>query len=480
MMSVVRGAGWHGLLRGRFTRELPLAVEEPGGPAPEAPLATYAIIAINVLVYLVTSAPTGFWQTTDEWVSRLGFVPAALLATPQLELLKVLTAMFTHANLVHIFFNMYFLYIFGRAVEKTLGRWRYLALYFVSGIAAAVFHTVFMYVVNPAGLAIPSVGASGAISGVLGAYMLLYPGTRLTACFFLGFIPFCFALPAVYYLLFWFAMQVYMGYAFAVSAVAFFAHAGGFVAGMAILPLVVSRTRILLLRMQAATRSLFGLIVFYSPFFYRGRELNPLVKSILAMLILLLLAGSAYAVVDARTKDSYVASYQVKARLSLGGKAYTLVDSFFIRIYGGKGTLMLEATLTDYGAAIAEILARNGLVYNPLLAGKEIMLDRGLTGINIRQTLGYHTVLVGIQPKQFYGLYNENGYLERGELYARLAYRTLIGPVLVGELTANIDLVGAGAAGLVIFALAVVSLAVLIASLYTVLFLDRELVITPE
>lgn len=480
MMLVPCGAWWCSPLRGRFTRELPLAVEGPGGPAPETPLATYAIIAINVLVYLVTSAPTGFWQTTDEWVSRLGFVPAALLATPPSEFPRILTAMFTHANLIHIFFNMYFLYLFGRAVEKTLGHWRYLALYLVSGIVAAVFHTVFMYVVNPAGLAIPSVGASGAISGVLGAYMLLYPGTRLTACFFLGFIPFCFALPAVYYLLFWFAMQVYMGYTLAASAVAFFAHAGGFVSGMAILPLVASRTRILLLRMQAATRSLFGLIVFYSPFFYRGRELNPLVKSVLAMLILMLLAGSAYAIVDARTEDSYVASYQVRAKLKLGDEAYSLVDSFFIRIYGGKGTLMLKATLTSYGTAIAEILARNNLVYNPSLANQELVLDKGLIGIDIRQILGYNIVSVSIQPKHFHGVYNKDGYLEKGELYASLAYRRLIGSMIIGELAATIGLAGAGAVGPAILALAIASLAMLATSLYTVLFLDRELVITPE
>jgi len=146
--------------------------------------------------------------------------------------------MFLHADIFHILFNMYFLYIFGREVESILGRWRYLALYFIGGIAASIFHIGFSGIIGLYNVLIPALGASGAISSVLGASLLLYPHRRMTVCWFFWFIPWCFDIRTVYLLLFWFATQVIYGFASA-SGVAFFAHSGGFVAGIVLLAFLI-------------------------------------------------------------------------------------------------------------------------------------------------------------------------------------------------------------------------------------------------
>ncbi|MEM3999098.1 MAG: rhomboid family intramembrane serine protease, partial [Ignisphaera sp.] len=103
------------------------------------PIATIAIVAINVAVYLYTSYQNFFAQTTDEWINALSYVPV-LLQTPS-QWYRIITSMFTHADIFHIFFNMWFLYFFGSEVEKRLGSLKYLILYFASGLLAIVFHT---------------------------------------------------------------------------------------------------------------------------------------------------------------------------------------------------------------------------------------------------------------------------------------------------------------------------------------------------
>ncbi|NHV46010.1 MAG: rhomboid family intramembrane serine protease, partial [Candidatus Verstraetearchaeota archaeon] len=136
---------------------------------PKRPKTTLALIFSNIIIYFISSIENSFLSIGDYWLSNGAFVPSLLFDPSQLY--RIFTSMFLHADLVHLFFNMYFLYIFGRAVEETLGGKRFFILYILSGIAASIFHTAFSFLQGPMGYVIPAIGASGAISGVLGAYL---------------------------------------------------------------------------------------------------------------------------------------------------------------------------------------------------------------------------------------------------------------------------------------------------------------------
>jgi membrane associated rhomboid family serine protease len=177
----------------------------------------------------------------DQW----GLIPADLLASlgagdlASQPLLTVLTHMFLHGGWLHLMGNMLFLWIFAVNVEDGLGRALFLGFYLVGGVAAAAGHVL----VDPAG-DVPMVGASGAISAVLGGYLVLFPRARIQSLVFLIFFYELIAVPAVAVLGFWFVLQVIDGFASlsltgeAGGGIAFFAHIGGFVAGMAMaLPL---------------------------------------------------------------------------------------------------------------------------------------------------------------------------------------------------------------------------------------------------
>ncbi|MEM0439742.1 MAG: rhomboid family intramembrane serine protease [Sulfolobales archaeon] len=194
------------------------------------PIATIFIIVVNVAIYILTTYKNSFVSINSDVLWNYGYIPAYLL-TDQ-GIMRIFTSMFLHADPLHIFFNMYFLYIFGKGVEGVLGVPRFLALYITSGVLAAFLHTVSVGFQGASALSIPAVGASGAISGVLGAYLMLYPATPLAMCLFLPF-PICGTFRASTFLLFWFAVQVLYGY-LRLGGVAFFAHAGGFIAGVAL------------------------------------------------------------------------------------------------------------------------------------------------------------------------------------------------------------------------------------------------------
>jgi hypothetical protein len=151
--------------------------------------------------------------------------------------------MFLHASWLHLIFNMLWLWIFGDNVEDYLGHFKFIVLYFASGIGATLLHTLFNL-----GSTTPTVGASGAIAGVLGAYFVIYPRARV-----LTLVPFFFVffmwLPAWVVLGLWFVLQFLSGAANSISPVthaggtAFWAHVGGFLAGMALVKLFPARTR---------------------------------------------------------------------------------------------------------------------------------------------------------------------------------------------------------------------------------------------
>jgi membrane associated rhomboid family serine protease len=209
-------------------------------PRLETPVVTWSIIAVCVLVF--------FWQLSlgttggEIAVYEYGMIPARLFGAAQLqpELVAVpawatvFTSMFMHGGWLHIGFNMLFLWIFGDNVEDSMGHGRYLAFYLVCGIAAALTQAL----VN-SDSTVPMIGASGAISGVLGAYLLLHPHATVRTIVFLGFFVTMMHLPALVVLGLWFLLQLFNAALSSSGApgVAFWAHIGGFVAGMALVPL---------------------------------------------------------------------------------------------------------------------------------------------------------------------------------------------------------------------------------------------------
>lgn len=169
------------------------------------------------------------------WAEKVGFPPGASLT--------ILTSMFLHGSFAHLLFNMWTLAVFGDNVEDRMGGIRFLLFYLVCGTAAALTHLAF----HPTST-IPTVGASGAIAGVLGAYLLLYPHARIVTFVPIFFIPYFIELPAVVFLAMWFFVQLMSGWASlfmppTVGGVAWWAHVGGFVCGMLVFPLFLKSDR---------------------------------------------------------------------------------------------------------------------------------------------------------------------------------------------------------------------------------------------
>jgi membrane associated rhomboid family serine protease len=201
------------------------------------PFVNYGLLALNILSFLWerASVEAGYTQFISDW----GFVPGRFLHDPAAEAITVMTSMFLHGGWMHIGGNMLFLWIFGDNVEDALGHVRYILFYIASGIAAAGAQML----VGPDSM-VPMVGASGAIAGVLAAYVSLYPRSRVTVLVpIFVFISF-FEFPAWLVILEWFALQLLSGLgALAVPSagggVAFFAHIGGFTCGLLLIRLLM-------------------------------------------------------------------------------------------------------------------------------------------------------------------------------------------------------------------------------------------------
>ena len=208
-------------------------------PVSITPLVSWALIAACVLVFL--------WQVSlgaraaQVVVYALGVVPAVLFghaSLPQEIALvppaaSVFTSMFLHGGWMHLIGNMLYLWIFGNNVEDAMGHIRFIIFYLLCGIAAAMAQSV----PNPQST-IPMIGASGAISGVLGAYLLLYPHARVLVAIPFGFIIHTMRIRAVWVLGMWFVLQIFNSLVTASDqgGVAWGAHIGGFVAGMLLIP----------------------------------------------------------------------------------------------------------------------------------------------------------------------------------------------------------------------------------------------------
>ncbi len=219
-------------------------------PSHSAPVVTVALIVLNALffVYQISLEAGGAdgARAGQAFIDEFGLVPCRLTGAcrvgPELPspILTIFTSMFMHGGLFHIGGNMLYLWIFGNNVEDTLGHGRYLLFYLLSGVAAALAQTA----VGPSSM-VPMVGASGAVSGVLGAYLLLFPHAHVTTLIILGFFFRLVHIPAMVVLGFWIVLQVLNGLgSFGSSGgVAFFAHIGGFLFGMGLLYVLKPRAR---------------------------------------------------------------------------------------------------------------------------------------------------------------------------------------------------------------------------------------------
>ncbi len=217
-------------------------------PTLTTPVVTYGLIAVNVAVWLLIQG-MGQSPVLEASVCQYGVIPGRLFGHLMPGMVvslgpdvacrigdfpawaTVLSSMFMHGGWLHLIGNMWFLWIFGNNVEDSSGRLRFLLFYLLCGAVAAGTQSV----ATPES-PVPMVGASGAISGVMGAYILLYPRVRVHMLIFLGFFITRIAVPAYFMLGYWFLLQLASGFLPSEEGgVAFLAHAGGFVSGMALI-----------------------------------------------------------------------------------------------------------------------------------------------------------------------------------------------------------------------------------------------------
>jgi len=198
---------------------------------------------VNILAFIPLLLYTFFSEDTSvslfaNWIyNNFTMVPAKILQGVNLHTL--FTSLFLHADIFHIGGNMLYLYIFGDNIEDFLGHLRFLLFYFVCGLVADLAHI--LSIASSAGLQIPTLGASGAISGVMGAYILLYPRSRIQTLIFTIVITVV-SVPAVFFLGFWFILQLLYTWLGMGGNVAYWAHIGGFVAGI-VLGMIAKRKR---------------------------------------------------------------------------------------------------------------------------------------------------------------------------------------------------------------------------------------------
>jgi membrane associated rhomboid family serine protease len=204
-------------------------------PTEIVPWMTAVLIAANLISWYYLQG-LGEMRVLEQSVIHFGTRPCEITGACEVQgvgpLPSVLTSMFMHGGWAHLFGNMLFLWVFGNNIEDSMGHLRFLAFYLLCGAAATAAHIFF----SPASQ-LPAVGASGAIGGVMGAYMVLYPRVRVRTWIFPIFL---FRIPAFFFLGYWFVLQLFGGLAALgitedVGGVAVWAHVGGFVAGLALI-----------------------------------------------------------------------------------------------------------------------------------------------------------------------------------------------------------------------------------------------------
>ena len=224
------------------------------------PIVTMTLIALNVGAFVLIQG-AGAEQPLAASVCDLGLIPAELMASvppgasfpmgerlvcvtdPGRQPLNLFTSMFLHGGWMHLLGNMWFLWLFGNNIEDSMTRSRFVAFYLLCGVAAALAQVL----ADPESV-VPMVGASGAISGVMGAYLVLFPRVRVFTMVPLGFYATSVALPAWVMLIYWMVLQLVSQAASTLTAqrggVAYWAHIGGFVAGVVLVKVFTRRDRV--------------------------------------------------------------------------------------------------------------------------------------------------------------------------------------------------------------------------------------------
>jgi membrane associated rhomboid family serine protease len=228
---------------------LPIRDENPKPPGFK-PKVTIALIAVNVIVFFFEVAVTGqFFEFSNNRAAALfydwGAVPACIMgersitvqefqvSCPEMPMVGLLSSIFLHGGIMHLGGNMLFLWIFGDNIELKFGRLKFLGIYIIWGIVAGLAH-----VAGDFNSPVPAVGASGAISGVLGAYLVMFSRARITTFIMMGFFWRMAHIQAKWFLPFWLIFQNIIplligGFGFGAGGVAYLAHIGGFVIGLA-------------------------------------------------------------------------------------------------------------------------------------------------------------------------------------------------------------------------------------------------------
>jgi len=200
------------------------------------PVVTVSLILVNVIIFLYQA--TLSYGRLDQFAYTWGIVP------DDLHLITLLTSMFLHGGWLHLLGNMLFLWVFGRNLEDLVGGGRFLAFYLLCGLAAGAVQVI----ANPYAR-VPTIGASGAIAGVMGAYLIKFPRSQIDTLVLLFIFFTRMAIPAPFYLILWFGMQFVSGLEsigdrnYTGGGVAYFAHIGGFIAGILLIRLFPSRQR---------------------------------------------------------------------------------------------------------------------------------------------------------------------------------------------------------------------------------------------
>jgi len=212
-------------------------------PTRRFPIITVTLIAVNVFVYFFLEQGG---TPIEEDIVHYSFYPCTVsgpcVGLAQLRqtgaISGMFTSMFMHADFFHLGFNMLFLWIFGNNIEDSMGRLRYIVFYLLAGVAATLLQTIVTLTkAGPAAASVPNLGASGAISGVVGGYFVILPTASVLVLFLLIVIPIWFRVPAVFLLSGWFLLQAWQGnfqleHPSQGGGVAVFAHIGGFLFGL--------------------------------------------------------------------------------------------------------------------------------------------------------------------------------------------------------------------------------------------------------
>ena len=238
---------------------IPYRADDVDDPTQAFPVVTVGLIVVNFIVFFYELALGGQGSQLDSFLNAYSLVPceyshqcAAYAGTPNPFWLTLFSSMFLHAGWTHILGNMLFLFVFGIHVERSMGGARYLGFYLICGLGANALEIATALASN-----LPGLGASGAISGVLAAYLLLYPSSHVRTLIPLGFFFWAARVPAWIFIGLWFLLQLFDGLASLSAAtsggVAYSAHVGGFVTGLLLVRLFAQSSRVSRLRIYHQT-----------------------------------------------------------------------------------------------------------------------------------------------------------------------------------------------------------------------------------